>query len=66
MLQLAQLLLSDSDGNIGAMVDEYDPEEEFVVLLLLPQNQARAYRIDIPVKEELITGESGAVKCAGT
>jgi hypothetical protein len=66
VLQLAQLLLSDSDGNIGAMVDEYDPEEEFVVLLLLPQNQARAYRIDIAVEKGLSAGESSVIEYAGT
>jgi hypothetical protein len=66
VLQLAQLLLSDLDGDIGAMVDEYDPEEEFVVLLLLPQNQARAYRIDIAVEKGLSAGESSAIEYAGT
>jgi hypothetical protein len=55
-----------ADGDINAMVDDYDPEKEFVVLLLLPQNQTRAYRIDIPVKEELLTEESGVVEYAGT
>ena len=55
-----------ADDDINAMVDDYDPEEEFVVLLLLPKNQTRAYRIDIPVKEELLAGESGAVEYAGT
>ena len=54
------------DVDINAMVDDYDPEKEFVVLLLLPQNQTRAYRIDIPVKEELLVGESGAVGYVGT
>ena len=55
-----------ADVDINEMVDEYDPDKEFVVLLLLPENQTRAYRIDIPVKEELLAGESGAVEYAGT
>jgi hypothetical protein len=55
-----------ADAEIYAMVNDYDPEEEFVVLLLLPRNQIRAYRIDVPVKEELLTGDSGAVEYAGT
>lgn len=55
-----------TDVDINEMVDDYDPDEEFVVLLLLPKNQTRAYRIDIPVKEELLAGESGAVEYAGT
>ena len=55
-----------ADDDISNKVDDYVPYQEFVVLLLLPQNQTRAYRIDIPVKEELLTGESGAVEYAGT
>jgi hypothetical protein len=55
-----------ADVDLNEMVDDYDPEKEFVVLLLLPKNQTRAYRIGIPVKEELLTGESDAVEYAGT
>ena len=55
-----------ADVDINDMVDDYEPDEEFVVLLLLPENQKRTYRIDIPVKEELLTGESGTVEYAGT
>lgn len=55
-----------ADEDINTMVDEYNPEEEFVVLLLLPQNQTRAYRIETPVKEDRFAGESGAVEYAGT
>ena len=55
-----------ADGDIDDMVDDYNPENEFIVLLLLPENQTRPYRIDIPVKEELLTEESGAVEYAGT
>jgi hypothetical protein len=54
------------NGEIVAMVDGYDPQEEFLVLLLLPQNQTRAYRIDNPGKEELLAEESNSVKYAGT
>ena len=55
-----------ADVDVNDKIDKYDPEEEFVVLLLLPQNQTRAYRIEIPEKEELLAGESGAVEYAGT
>jgi hypothetical protein len=55
-----------TDGDIDDMVDDYNPEEEFVVLLLLPENQTRAYRIDIPAQEELLAGESSIVEYAGT
>lgn len=51
---------------IDDMVDNYDPEIEFVVLLLLPENQIRAYRIDIPEYAEIQREESGAVGYAGT
>ena len=54
------------DVDINDMVEGYNPEEEFIVLLLLPENQTRAYRIDIPEKEERMAGESGAVEYAGT
>ena len=54
------------DDDISAMVDEYDPQEEFVVLLLLPRDETRAYRIDIPEKEELLAGESDSVKYGRT
>ena len=55
-----------ADVDVNDMVDEYDPDEEFVVLLLLPENQTRAYRINIPAKEKLLAGESNAVEYAGT
>jgi hypothetical protein len=55
-----------ADADINEMVDGYNPEQEFIVLLLLSQNQTRAYRIDIPDKEKLLAGESDAVEYAGT
>ena len=55
-----------ADEDINAKADDYDPASEFVVLLLLPKNQTRAYRIDIPETEELMTGDSGAVEYART
>jgi hypothetical protein len=54
------------DMDINDMVDGYNPEKEFIILLLLPENQTRAYRIDVPAKEEMLTGESGTVEYAGT
>ena len=55
-----------ADVDINEMVDGYDPTEEFVVLLLLPQNQTRAYRIDVSVEEDLLAGESSPIEYAGT
>jgi hypothetical protein len=55
-----------ADVDVEAMVDDYEPEEEFVVLLLLSENQTRAYLIGIPEAKELLAGESGAVEYAGT
>ena len=55
-----------NDVKINDIVNDYDPDEEFVVLLLLPENQTRAYRIDIPVKEELLAGKNSSVDYAGT
>ena len=55
-----------ADADINEMVDDYDPDKELVVLLLLPQSQTQAYRINIPVKEEPMIGESGAVEYVGT
>ena len=54
------------DVDVNDMVDEYNPDKEFVVLFLLPQNQTRAYRINIPEKEALLAGESGTVEYART
>lgn len=54
------------DVNVYDLVDDYDPDEEFVVLLLLPDNQTRAYRIGIPEVEDLLAGESSSVDYAGT
>ena len=54
------------DVDVNDLVDDYDPDEEFVVLLLLPDNQTRAYRIGIPEVEDLLAGESSSVDYAGT
>lgn len=55
-----------ADEEVSKLVDKYDPEKEFIVLLLLPQNQTRAYRIDIPEEEEQLPGKSGPIEYVRT
>ena len=44
-----------ADEEISEMVDGYDPTNEFVVLLLLPQEGKRAYRVGTPEEQERST-----------
>jgi hypothetical protein len=55
-----------ADEAINDMVDGYDPEAEFVVVLLLPRSETRAYRVDIQETKDATASEGGSVEYAGT
>ena len=55
-----------ANTEVSEMVDTYDPVNEFVVLLILPQDEIRAYRVGTTVEQGLETESSTGISYART
>ena len=55
-----------TDDEISNIVDDYDPTNEFVVLLLLPQEGKRVYRVGTQVKQEVTAQGNGDIEYVRT
>jgi len=55
-----------ADEELNEMVDDYDPSNEFVVLLLLPKDQQRAYRVGISGEQDVAISNINGISYART
>ena len=55
-----------ANTEVSQMVDVYDPANEFVVLLLLPQDEIRAYRVGTTEEQGLETESSSGISYVRT
>ena len=55
-----------ADNDVNEMVDDYDPSNEFIVLILLPQDEKRAHRVCASEEQRLGTTSSRNLSYART